>query len=254
MDTKQYIQSLELQDPVMAFPAPRITRSQNSNMPKTADNEQSFLADKTIVSFAAGVSQQSRKDVLNCTLVAQMVANKKYSSEDKDAINWYKEYVNVLSNLGWVLEGGDVNTYEAKGSILKVENVVIDILVSAFGNSFIGLITKTLNALKTPKESKKLIAFEANSMPLQKSCFQLAAAVEKNDTVMLQVGTFLLTSSTKMKHILFFEFAQDKTKLEYINRRATLNIESFAKNRKDVLALIQNKVGDYISEIDLYSH
>lgn len=252
MDTKRYIQTLELEDPVVPYPAPRVTRDINhlSNIPKTVTSEQSFIADKAIMSFVAGISPQYRKDVLNCTLLAQMVANKKFSTEDKDTMLWYKAYVEVLSQLGWVMEGGDVNTYETKGSILKVENVVIDILVKAFGSSFIGLITKTLDALKTPEESKKLIAFETNSMPMQKGCFQLAAASEKNNAVVIQVGTFLLTSTNKVKQILFFDFARDTTKLEYINHRATLNVESFAKHREDVLEKLQDKVGKYISEID----
>lgn len=251
MDTKQFIQSLELQDPIAAYPTPRVTRGHFSQTLESADKEQSFIADKTIVSFAAGISPQYRKDVLNCTLLAQMAANKKYNSDDKDTLKWYQEYVDVLSRLGWILEGGDINTYEAKGSILKVENVVIDILVSAFGTSYIGLITKTLNALKSAKENKNLIAFEKNSNDVQKGCFQLATAIEKNNTVMIQVGTFLLTSTNQIKQILFFDFARDKTKLEYINRRATLNIESFARHREVVAEILQDKVGKYISEIDI---
>ncbi|QAA81235.1 hypothetical protein EI546_05605 [Aequorivita sp. H23M31] len=251
MDTKRFIQSLELQDPIAAYPAPRVTRGKFNKAMDLANSEQSFVADKTIVSFVAGVSPQYQKDVLNCTLLAQMAANKKYKNGSGDTLKWYQEYIDVLSKLGWVVESADVNTYEAKGSIVKVENVVIDILVSAFGNSYLNIITKTLNALKTSKESKKLIAFETNTNDVQKGCFQLATAVEENSSIMMEVGTFLLSSSNKIKQILFFEFERDKTKLEYINRRATLNVDIFSKYRNDVAAKLDDKVGKYISEIDI---
>lgn len=251
MNAKKFIQSLELQDPVAAYPAPRITRGHFSNAIKTLDSEQSFIADKTIVSFAAGISAQSQKDVLNCTLLAQMAANKKIGTEDKDSLKWYEEYIEVLSQLGWILEGGDINTYEAKGSIFKVENVVIDILVSAFGSSYIGLITKTLNALKSARESKKLIAFEINSNSVEKSCFQIAAANEKDGAIVIELGTFLLTSTSQIKQILFFDFSGEKTKLEYINRRATFNVDSFSTNRDTVSEMLQDKIGKYISKIDI---
>ena len=68
---------------------------------------------------------------------------------------------------------------------------------------------------------------------------------------MIQVGTFLLTSTSQIKQILFFDFSQDKTKLEYINRHATFNEGSYALNRDVVAKILQDKVGKYISEIDI---
>lgn len=251
MQVNDYLQNLQLQDPLATYPARRVTRRKSLKTLGAQGVEQSFIADKTIVSFAAGMSPQYRSDVLNSTLLAQLAANKKFDNGREDTLKWYSEFIDVLSHLGWVIEAADFNTYEAKGSILKVENVVIDILVSAFGNSFLGVITKTLNALKSPKENKKLIAFETNISSVQKGCFQLAAAVESNNTVVMKVGTFLLTSSSKVKQILFFEFGKDSTKLEYINRSATFNAETYAPHREVVAEMLSDKVGKFIAEIDI---
>ena len=252
MSIINFVENLELQDPAASFPQSRVLRKMEENaITETGEAEQSYVVGQSLVSFASGVSEKYRSDVLNSTLLAQMAANKKHSTEDKDTIKWYQSYIETLGGMGWVLEAGDVKTYEAKGSIIKVENVVIDIIVSAFGSNLIGIVTKTLEALKSDKEKKKWIAFETNSKSVQKGCFQIAMAVETNGTVMLQLGTFLLTATNEIHQILFFEFSRDKTRLEYANRRATLNEESYSKVREVIAQKLQDKVEDFVSRIEI---
>jgi hypothetical protein len=68
-------------------------------------------------------------------------------------------------------------------------------------------------------------------------------AVEENNTVSLQLGTFLLTSANEIKRILFFKSTTDRTKLEYSSRKATLNEEIYSKARQGIV----DKLGDRVT-------
>jgi hypothetical protein len=246
-DVLEFVSNIELLNPLEAFP-----RSKGPASDLVVEGEeQSFLSSKSLVSFASEVSEQNRKDILNSTLLAQLAANKKYPSEDQ-ILDWYKEFVKVLSNLGWVVEGAEFSTFKAKGTVFELQNAIIDILMTAFGGNYVAIITKTLDAIKDlSDENGKITAFKKNTQSFSKGAFQIALAVEENNAVAMQLGTFLLTSSNEIKHILFFKSNKDETKLEYCSRKATLNPEIYGKARQAIVDKLGNRVTNYVTEIDI---
>lgn len=246
-----YVTNLELKYPSEAFEIFKGRDAVEENIVKEGQG-QAFLSDKSLVSFVSGVSGQNRKDVLNSTLLAQLAANKKVSIET-DMNGWYKAFIEVLGKLGWQIEGAEINTFEAKESLYAVENVIIDILTAAFGGNYVLIIKATLDSLKKMSESNddKITVFEKNTHTLSKGCFQIALAVQENDAVSMQLGTFLLTSSNEMKKILFIKLEKDKTTLEYTSRKATLNTDVYAAVRETVLTKLSQDVIDYVAEIEI---
>ncbi|HEX6334289.1 MAG TPA: hypothetical protein VFZ78_08670, partial [Flavisolibacter sp.] len=109
-DVLQYIKDLAIADPVAAFPRSR------SLSAVAEDVEQSFINDKSIVSFVSGVSSQARKDILNATLLAQLAAKKKYP-DDLQVLEWYREFINVLTTIGWNVQGSEISVFKTKGDI-----------------------------------------------------------------------------------------------------------------------------------------
>ncbi len=95
------------------------------------------------------------------------------------------------------------------------------------------------------------MAFEKNTHSLTKGCFQIALVVEKNDSVSMQLGTFLLTSTNKIKQILFFTSKKDKTTLQYTSRRGTLDTEVYAPVRDAVLQKLGANISTYVAEIEI---
>jgi hypothetical protein len=247
-DPISYVSDLELSFPSEKF---ETVRTRSGESPVKEGEEQAFLADKSLVSFISEVSGQNRKDVLNSTLLAQLAANKKYPNE-ADMLKWYETFIGVLSKIGWNIENAEVSTFEQTKNVFEIEKAIIDILTAAFGGGYIKVISKTLESLKNMSaDDKKIIAFEKNTHSLTKGCFQIALAVEKNDSVSVQLGTFILTTNNKIKQILFFKSTKDKTKLQYTSRRGTLNSEIYADVRTTVVQKLGKNISEYVAEIEI---
>jgi len=246
-DIDQYISGLSLQEPVAGFP-----KSRNPVTEQVAEGiEQSFLNARSLVSFVSEVNGQRRKDVLNSVLIAQLAANKAHPNDDQ-VLEWYKTFIEILNKLGWVIEQAEFSEWKAKGSLFEVENAIIDVLTAAFGGTFVSVIKKTLSAIKDLADSNgKITAFEKNTHSVQKGAFQIGIAKEENETVAMQIGTFLLTSDNQIKKILFFKSTKESTKLNYCSRKGTLNEEMYAKGRDAVVAKLGDRVTEFVTEIDI---
>lgn len=247
----QYVRKLDIQQPDFTFSRMRSKGAITSDFVKDG-NEQAFLSDKSIVSFVSSVSGQNRKDVLNSTLLAQLAANSKYTLDD-NMKEWYETFIQVLGRLGWVVAGGTVDTYEADESLVEVENVIIGILTKAFGHNYIALIQSTLDALKQLSNANdgKIKVFEKNTTSLSKGCFQIALAVEENDAVSMQLGTFLLTSNSSIRKILFVKISNSATKLDYTTRLATFNSEIYGRARQAVIDKLSDDILDFVTEVQI---
>lgn len=252
IDVAKYVANLDVELPAQSFKKTLSRGAVPQELIKEGE-EQSFLSDKSIVSFVSGVSQQSREDILNSTFLAQLAANKTNPIE-KDLTGWYKRYVEVLRSIGWVIEKVEVNNYESKDDLFEVENVIIEILTAAFGGTYIAIIKKTLDALKTMsnKNDGKIKVFEKNIQNLSKGCFQIALATETAGAVSMQTGTFLITSKSKTTKILFVKIKKDETKLDYASGQATLSTSLYATAaRKPILDKLKKDISNFISEIEI---
>lgn len=246
-DISQYVSGLSLAEPEAGFP-----KSKDAATDQVAEGvEQSFLNAKSLVSFVSEVNGQRRKDVLNSVLIAQLAANKAHPDETQIQ-EWYKTFIDVLNKLGWVIEAAEFSEWESKGSVFEVENAIIDILTAAFGGTFVSVIKKTLSAIKDLADSNgKITAFEKNTHSVTKGAFQIGIAKEENETVAMQIGTFLLTSDNQIKKILFFKSTKESTKLNYCSRKGTLNEELYAKGRDAIVAKLGDRVTEFVTVIDI---
>ncbi|GGN12343.1 hypothetical protein GCM10010967_55480 [Dyadobacter beijingensis] len=257
IDAKKYVKELALQNSREAFIGQAeldlIARDLSPSETATQTNvEQSFLNDKSLVSFVSEVSDQRRQDVLHSVLLAQLAANKKFPEEDQIK-DWYEEFVNVLNNIGWAMQSASFTPFTSEGATIEVDKAIIDLVESAVGGAaLVPLVSKTLEAIKGLSDtSGKFIAFEKNTHTATKGAFQIGIAKEENDTVALQLGTFLITSSDTINQILFFKSSKSKTTLEFCSRVGTLDEAVYANVRDIVLNKLGLKVTQFIAGIDL---
>ncbi len=219
------------------------------SLPIKEGADQSFFSEKSILSFASQVSAQNRSDVLNTVLLAQMAANK---AVNNDTLLWYNKFLEILSKTGWIIEGKDLQTYESNSDLFEIQNVIIDILTSVFGSTYIAIIKKTLDAIKgLSDEDKKIKAFEKNTMEASQSYFQIALATEENTVVAMKLGTFVINSFNNITSVLFFKAEKSKTTVQYISKNATFNSDVFAIARGNVTKMLGENLLINIAEIDI---
>lgn len=253
-ELKSYVSGLDLKAPKAAYaPSGTVLKSAFKGVERgvEAPVEESFFNAKSLVSFASGVSAKNKQDVLNSTLFAQLAANKQFP-EETQIIDWYKYFMTVMGNIGWIVEANEISEFNSSKDLVEIENVIIDILTTALGGNYVNIITKTLAAIKTLKAGDTTInAFEKNSHSTTKGAFQVGLAVDEGELAALTLGTFLITSSTQIKSILFFKSTKDKIHIEYCSRKATLNPEVYSHIRETINAKINALLSQYVSKIEI---
>lgn len=245
-DPKKFVALLELDQPSTELNL-NLFESGLQDMEEGA--AESYVDNKSLVSFVSEVSAQNRKDILNSTLLAQRAADKKFP-DPVDVIKWYETYIDVLTNIGWVIESQDFSKFSSENTLFEMEDVVISILTAMVGQNYIAIIKSTLDALKSlSDDDNKIKLFESNTHNFQKGNFQIGLANEHNGAVTMQIGAFMVSSTDEIKRILFFNAGKDKSELSYYAIRCTLNDEIYSIVRNDILAKLGNSVSSYIAKL-----
>jgi len=214
-------------------------------------NPAAFVVNKSLVSFVANVGSQNRMDVLNSTLLAQLAANKKFPDE-KNLVEWFRTYADVLSKIGWVLAGKDFVNVETSKNLFEVENVVLDILGASLGGNAMAIITKTIEAFrKLSNADGRLVAFEKNTHTSEKGTFLIASADETNGVVSLSMAGFVVSSTEQIQRILFFKSTKEKTALQVATRTGTLNTDTYGLVRNDILTKLGITVNEFIADLEI---
>lgn len=250
-DRIEFIKQLEIETGEV-YSKKRFTKGTGQVLPVKAGEEQSFFNEKSLVSFASSVTGQLRSDVLQTILLAQMAANKQFPGQEK-LFDWYNVFLSVLAKIGWIVENLNEQNYDSAKSEFELDNVIIDILSTAFGKNYILIIKKTLEAIKNMNdEDKKIKAFEKNTRSVSQRGFQIALANEEAGVVAIQIATFMLDTSLDVRRILFFKTEKEDAGLQYIIKRATLNSAAYNGDlRKLVNAKIKDVLLTNISEIEI---
>jgi hypothetical protein len=213
-------------------------------LPVQDGKDQTMIVDKSLISFVSGLSAENRADILESTLLAQLGANSKVADE-KDVIAWYKAYVEILTKVGWTMEGGEVQQFSAKANVVELRSVIIDILKAAFGADFLQIVTRALDGIKSLADfNGKIEAFEKYTHSESNGSFQIGVATQEGDAVSMNLGTFLITSTSRISHILFIKFSKDETDLQYASGKLTLDQKIY----ENVRTLVQNKLSGWAAE------
>jgi hypothetical protein len=226
---KAYISDLELDTPLNDYKTLQETGPAETETPEE-EAENKFVNDKSLVSFAAGVSGENQNDLLDSLLLSQLAANKQYSAEDEPE-QWFNAFSDVI----------------------EIESVVMDILESALGGKVIPVAKSLLNAVKglAEKDSTKFIAFEKNTHSLKKGNFLLGVADETNATLSFSMCMIMMESTHQIKQILFFKSTKDETKIDYSSVKGTLNSLKFADVRPVIEKKLEDLRNDYIAKLDI---
>ena len=249
----EYIATLALKAPPAAIPRATYRDGETSaenELSFLENQDQTFLSNKSAISFVSGVNGQNRSDVIQSTLLAQLAANKKYP-DSAGSLDWCKYFADVLANIGWTVEGTGISTYQMNGNLFQMNAALIEVLVAAFGQDYLGIIKTTLNSIGKLAEDNRIQVFEKNTHDLTNGFFQIGLVSEQNDAVALHLGAFFITSSDKIQNILFFQSSKEKSTLEYFSRKVTLSPEIYKNVRSAVTAKLGTAVTKYVDEIEI---
>lgn len=213
---------------------------------------QALVVGSGLVVAAQDVPAQTRADLINCTLFAQLAASGSIA-DSSDVTAWYAEYFKALTALGWSQHDTEFKQYKASGASLEAHKSIIKVLGLLLGPQVaaVTLVTQTLEALQSMNENSPWITlFDQQSATTRTARFQVATA-QYVDTDELEVAliAFDLKSKQKLTQVLFFKFNKSAVAMKYASGRASIFEAALAQSREEVAARLAAYRTEYVKEV-----
>jgi hypothetical protein len=211
--------------------------------------DQAAIVGSDVVSFVRGVTEDKRRAIVSASLLAQLVA--KQQVQDSERIyEWYDAYLDVLSNLGWVLQDRGFADYaevqdgfEAHEAILGVATVLLGAAPAA-----LAVVKATLDSLKSmSKDSAWITLFNRESRTAKAARFQVSLAEEAADgQFLVTIMAFGLEAKSDITQVLFFKIRSSEARLRHLSSKVTIDMQTLAGVQTEIDARVAAFRRDYI--------
>jgi hypothetical protein len=217
-----------------------------------AAKDQAQVVGSGLFSFVRGVTAETRRDISDSALLAQLVANKRFSAE-KAAKDWYSAYQEVLQNVGWVVQDLGWADFTADGTAVEVNEKIIEVLMAALGPSAAALtiIKAAVDMLqKMSPGSSWFTIFNRESARANIARFQigLVETTEEADLFVTLLACLIEAKST-MTQVLVFKFRNAQAKFEANSSKVSVNRDSLHHLGPAIRGKVRAYQTDYVSSI-----
>lgn len=216
------------------------------------DNKKSgSITAGNIISFTANLSGQDKEDVNDSILLAQLAASKKYTRTDKPK-EWYDLYFEVLTNVGWIIQGEPFSPYKASGSTVTIEKTVIELLSAIASGQVVLIVKQVLESLKNLHESDRgLVIWDRNTHSNKNGNFQLSGANKENSSIALSAANVYFTAKQTDTKFLWFSYSTSDITLDYRNSVLSLNQEIYSTVRNKIKEKLEDRIPAYVQNLEL---
>jgi hypothetical protein len=202
---------------------------------------QAAVVGADLVTFVKGVSEQNRSDILNATLLAQLVAKKQVPAPETLAAwaAWYDVYFDVMTHLGFGIQDKGFAEYQTNSTNFEAHQAIIQVAETLFAGApaALAVITTALKALQEMDEDSPWIRlFDRESKSAQTARFQVTTASEDNGEAVVSIIAFGLEATSRITQVLFFKFHANAVKLQNHSGKVSINAAVLAGVRPDVSA------------------
>lgn len=210
-----------------------------------------FVDSGSLISFVTGIPKLQKNDVLNSTLLAQLAANTAFDRWTNTE-NWYKKYVEVLENVGWVIESFNFTKYDSHTASFTMDKVVLEILKAIATGQQEAVINETIKALEALSNNDgKLVLFDTNGSNLKQGNFQMSSAQSDGENVAMAMASFYFSSTQSSTRFLWFEYKSADTHLFKASQKVVLNEEIYKLVRSAVIKKLGDAAIQYIADLDI---
>ena len=239
-----YVETIEVTDPeVSALEA-------STSPPEFKEARQAVAIGSQITEFSDKVPADIRPHLANSLLLAQLAANK--SIEGNSTKKWFKNYTEVLANIGWVVEGDLSSVHEVKGTGAEVRNTVIPVVTAALGGAAVAsLIIPLLEGLEDSKQGWFTL-FDQESKKASASQFQLCHVEnQSNGKPKLSIVCFELNASKVQTQFLFFKFDDNTSSLCHSKTEMTIEPAILQGSKDAIAAKVNDHLSSFIANIEI---
>jgi hypothetical protein len=222
-----------------------------------AAKEQATVVGSDVIAFVKGVTPEQRSDVVNATLLAQLVARKKVPDPKTidDVVAWYDEYFDVLSQVGFVVQDRGFSEYEERADTFEAHQAILEVVGALMAGSPVALaiVKKMLESLqKMSANSPWVTLFSRESQHAKTARFQVSLVnADENAPFLTSIAAFGLEADAQITQVLFFKFHRNTVKLRHHAGKVTIDPDVLAGVRSDVADKLQAYTKNFVAGLDL---
>jgi hypothetical protein len=191
-----------------------------------AAKDQAALVGSDIVSFAQGVTPQRREAIVNSTLFAQLVANKK-SVNATDMMGWYSAYFDALTNIGWIIQDKGFAEYHEKSQSFEAHKAILEVAATLLGAAptALAVVKATLDSLQNmAADSPFLAIFDRESQHAKTARFQVSLVEQQpGGEFFVTLMAFALEAQATLTQVLFFKSKKSEASLRHASGKVSMN-------------------------------
>jgi hypothetical protein len=203
-----------------------------------ATEAQSVVVGSGLIAAAENVPQQTREDLVNCTLFAQLAASGAVT-DPRRIPEWYDAYFKALMAVGWAQSDTQFEDYEFQSKTAEAHKAIIKVLTVLLGPHAAALVVvqTALEALQSMNENSPWITlFDRQSKSGTSAKFQVAAAqIDPGGLLQVALVGFELVVKATLTQVLFVKYASNATRLKYAAGKATI-YEGALQDQRDAIA------------------
>lgn len=247
----EFIESLELD-----LASIQAKKSLTDDKKPVDGKDEAFVDTGSLASFTSKLSGQSKEDVLNSTMLAQLHANK-VADRYKDISGWYKIYMETLENIGWVISQSlNFTQFRTTSSSFKLSEVCLELIKSLVGDDE-AIIKDVATMFSALEESQGgLTFFDSKSFSPKggdsSGNFQvLACSKDQSGFVVANLlGSYVNVKSSE-ENYFFFNWKNEDIKFFYAKDTLILNEDVYSVVRQKVIDKLGKYATDYIHNLDI---
>ena len=247
---REFVKSLSL-------PEPPPVNFNIAKAPTTFDaaKDEASVVGSDVIAFVKGITPEARGDIVNATLLAQLVAKKK--NPDVTSLQrvgeWYDTYFDTLSQIGFVIQDKGFAEYQEKSDTFDAHEAIIEVATTLLAGApgALALIKTTLGALqKLSADSPWITLFNRESQSAKTARFQISL-VEPDDNarLLLTLIAFGLEAKSTLTQVLFFKFHKNDVTLRHNSGKVTIDAALLAAVRDQVSGKLVAYVSDFIKKL-----
>lgn len=254
--SQRFVAKTRLPSPPLRARSGTRSRSVENTPPLTlkASEAQTLVVGSGLVIAAEKVPVQTREDLVNCTLFAQLVATAEVGDASK-VNEWYTAYFGALSALGWAQSDQRFERYHFESSGAIAHEAVIPVITALLGPGAAALtvLQAAFDGLKSMEANAPwLTLFEHQSRQEQSAHFQVATAeVAAGGVLQIALAAFDLQAQTELTQVLFFKFNKARTKLNFSSGKATIYEAALAGQREALATRLAAYRQAYVGQVKL---
>ncbi len=245
---RQFVASVELPEP----PPLRREVAKAPGFSFDAAKDQATVVGSDVISFVKGVTPEQRNDIVNASLLAQLVAKRKVADPKtlEEVRAWYGDYFDVLSRIGFVIQDKGFAEYKERSENFEAHEAILAVAAALLAGSpgALALVKITLEALqKMSADSPWITLFNRESQSANTARFQVSLVdQDENARFLVSLIAFGLEARATLTQVLFFKFRSNEVKLNHHSGKVTINAQLLANVRDQIAGKLVAYTSEYI--------